>query len=192
MGGTFFLVAVAINGTVAHVVPLLTDRGLSRTAATATLAVFGLATLSGRLLAGWLVDRIYAPYIASIFFLAPIAGFVFLASAAGALPVVGVALMGLGLGTEIDLIAFLITRYFGQRTFGQIYGYFFMIFGLGSGVGPFLGGITYDHAGSYNPALIGAAFALIAAVILVNLLDGYVYPVDHHIEPDFAPEAAAS
>lgn len=192
MGGAFFLVAVAINGTVAHVVPLLTDHGLSRAAATATLAVFGLATLSGRLLAGWLVDRMYAPYVASVFFLAPIAGFLFLASAAGALPVVGVALMGLGLGTEIDLIAFLITRYFGQRAFGQIYGYFFMIFGLGSGVGPFLGGVTYDHAGSYNPALIGAAFTLVAAVILVNRLGAYVYPVDHEIEPDFAPEPAAS
>ena len=95
-----------------------------------------------------------------MFFLAPIAGFVFLASAAGGLPVLGVALMGLGLGTEIDMIAFLITRYFGQRAFGQIYGWFFMIFGLGSGVGPFLGGVTYDRAGSYNPALIGAAVAL--------------------------------
>ncbi len=191
MGGAFFLVAVAINGTVAHVVPLLTDHGLSRAAATATLAVFGLATLSGRLLAGWLVDRIYAPYVASVFFLAPIAGFVLLASAAGALPVVGVALMGLGLGTEIDLIAFLITRYFGQRAFGQIYGYFFMIFGLGSGVGPFLGGVTYDRAGSYNPALTGAAFTLVAAVILINRLGAYVYPVDHQLEPDFAPEPAA-
>jgi MFS family permease len=191
MGGTFFLVAAAINGTVAHVVPLLTDHGLSRAAATATLAVFGLATLSGRLLAGWLVDRIYAPYVASLFFLAPIAGLVFLASAAGALPVVGVALLGLGLGTEIDLIAFLITRYFGQRAFGQIYGCFFMIFGLGSGVGPTLGGVTYDRAGSYNPALIGAAFTLVAAVVLVNRLGAYVYPVDHRIAPDLAAEPAA-
>src|SRR5271155_2688095 len=81
-----------------------------------------------------------------------------LASAAGIFPVVGMVLLGMGLGTEIDLIAFLITRYFGQRAFGQIYGYFFMIFGLGSGVGPLLGGVTYDRAGSYNPALIGAAF----------------------------------
>lgn len=192
MGGAFFLVAVAINGTVAHVVPLLTDHGLSRAAATATLAVFGLATLSGRLLAGWLVDRIYAPYVASAFFLAPIAGLLFLASAAGALPAIGVGLMGLGLGTEIDLIAFLITRYFGQRAFGQIYGYFFMIFGLGSGVGPFLGGFTYDRAGSYNPALIGAAVALMAAVVLVNRLGTYVYPISRHVEPDFAPQPAAS
>ncbi|MFZ3236245.1 MAG: MFS transporter [Stellaceae bacterium] len=191
MAGTFFLVAVAINGTVAHVVPLLTDHGLSRAAATATLAAFGLATLSGRLLCGWLVDRVYAPYVASVFFLAPIAGFVFLASAAGGLPVLGVALMGLGLGTEIDMIAFLITRYFGQRAFGQIYGWFFMIFGLGSGVGPFLGGVTYDRAGSYNPALIGAACALVAAVVLVNRLGAYVYPVERRFEPDFAPEPAA-
>ena len=191
MAGTFFLVAVAINGTVAHVVPLLTDHGLSRAVATATLAAFGLATLSGRLLCGWLVDRIYAPYVASVFFLAPIAGFVFLASAAGGLPVLGVALMGLGLGTEIDMIAFLITRYFGQRAFGQIYGWFFMIFGLGSGVGPFLGGVTYDRAGSYNPALIGAAVALVAAVILVNRLGPYVYPVERRFEPDFATEPAA-
>ena len=37
--------------------------------------------------------------------------------------------------------------------------------------------------------MLGYLIALIAAVILVNLLGGYVYPVDHHIEPDFAPEA---
>jgi len=86
----------------------------------------------------------------------------------------------------------LITRYFGQRHFGQIYGYFFMIFGLGSGVGPFLGGITLERAGSYNPALIGAGLALVTAVILINRLGAYVYPADHHMEPDFASEAAAS
>jgi len=43
-----------------------------------------------------------------------------------------VILLGLGLGTEIDLIAFLVSRYMGQRAFGEIYGYCFMIFGLGS------------------------------------------------------------
>ena len=126
LGATFFLVAIAINGSAAHIVPLLTDHGLSAASATATLAVFGLATMSGRLLAGFLVDRIFAPYVATLFFLAPIAGFAFLASATGMLPAAGVVLMGMGLGTEIDLIAFLVTRYFGQRAFGQIYGYFFM------------------------------------------------------------------
>jgi MFS family permease len=187
----FFLVAVAINGTVAHVIPLLTDRGFSRGAATAIFGLFGLATLGGRLLAGYMVDRIFAPYVASIFFLGPIAGFVFLASAAGPLPAVGVVLFGLGLGTEIDLIAFLVSRYFGQRAFGEFYGYFFMVFGLGSSIGRFLGGYVFDLTGSYNTAFIGAGAALVAAVILVNRLGAYAYPVRRHIEPDFVPEAAA-
>jgi len=65
LGAAFFLVAVAINGSAAHIVPLLTDNGLSPAAATATLAIFGLATMSGRLLAGFLVDRIFAPYVAT-------------------------------------------------------------------------------------------------------------------------------
>jgi predicted MFS family arabinose efflux permease len=178
LAAVFFLVAIAINGTVAHVVPLLTDHGLSPAAAAATLGVFGLATMSGRLLAGYLVDRIFAPYVASFFFLAPIAGFVFLATATGTLPAFGVVLMGLGLGTEVDLMAFLVTRYFGQRTFGQLYGCFFMAFGFGSSIGRFAGGVTFDLAGSYNPALIGAAAALVLAVILINRLGAYAYPVE--------------
>ena len=190
LGAAFFLVAVAINGSAAHIVPLLTDHGLSAASATATLAIFGLATMSGRLLAGFLVDRIFAPYVATFFFLAPIAGFAFLASATGMLPALGVVLMGMGLGTEIDLIAFLVTRYFGQRAFGQIYGYFFMIFGLGSSFGRFLAGLIFDLAGSYNPALIGAALALVVAVILVNRLGSYLYPVQREIAPDLVPVSA--
>jgi predicted MFS family arabinose efflux permease len=191
LGVAFFLVAVAINGTVAHVVPLLTDHGLSAASAAAVLGIFGLATLTGRLLAGYLVDRIYAPYVATVFFLAPIAGFAFLASAAGSLPAIGVVLLGLGLGTEIDLIAFLISRYFGQRAFGELYGYFFMIFGLGSSFGRFLGGFVFDAAGSYNPALIGAAVALVAAVTLVNRLGAYAYPAYRYVAPALAAEPAA-
>jgi MFS family permease len=190
LGAAFFLVAIAINGTAAHIVPLLTDHGLSSAEAAATLGIFGLATMSGRLLAGFLVDRIFAPYVATFFFLAPIAGFAFLAGAAGMLPAVGVILMGMGLGTEIDLIAFLVTRYFGQRSFGQIYGYFFMIFGLGSSFGRFLAGLIFDLAGSYNPALIGAALALVIAVILVNRLGSYLYPVQREIAPDLVPVTA--
>ena len=58
-----------------------------------------------------------------------------------------------------------------------------MIFGLGSSFGRFLGGFVYDLAGSYDPALIGAAVALVLAVTLVNLLGPYTYPVHREIEP---------
>src|SRR6516165_8068483 len=108
LAAVFFLVGISVNGTAAHVVPLLTDAGIPRAEAAATMGVFGLATLCGRLLSGYLVDRFFAAYVATVLFLAPIAGFAFLASAHGALPTIGVTLLGLGLGTEIDLIAFLV------------------------------------------------------------------------------------
>lgn len=192
MGAAFFLVAIAVNGTVAHVVPLLTDHGISRGVAAATMSVFGLATMSGRLLAGWLVDRIFAPYVAAVLFLLPILGFALLATAAGTLPTFGVILLGLGLGTEIDLIAFLVSRYLGQRAFGTLYGYCFMIFGLGSSCGRFVLGYVYDLAGSYNPALIAASAALVVAVVCVNLLGRYVYPVEREPESDLVPKPAVT
>jgi len=177
LAATFFIVAFALLGFSGHVVPLLTDRGLSPAAAAATFALFGLSTLCGRLLSGFLIDRIFASYVATVFWLAPIGGFALLSSGTGLLPAAGVILLGLGLGTEVDLIAFLISRYLGLRAFGTLYGLFFMMFGLGGAIGRFLCGYLFDLAGSHNPALIGAAAALIIAVILVNRLSAYAYPV---------------
>ena len=191
LGIAFFLVAMALAGTVGHAVPLLTDRGLSPAAAAATLGVFGLSTMCGRLLAGYLVDRIFAPYVAAAFFLAPIAGFLLLATATGSLPALGVALMGLGQGTEIDLIAFLVSRYFGQKGFGQLYGWLFMMFLLGATLGRFLGGVVYDLARSYAPFLIGNAVALVIAVALIIRLGAYAYPVEREPVSETLSKAVA-
>ncbi|MBV9824556.1 MAG: MFS transporter [Alphaproteobacteria bacterium] len=178
LAATFFFVALALLGFSGHVVPLLTDRGLSAAAATATFGLFGLSTLCGRLLTGFLIDRIFASYIATVLWLAPIAGFMLLSTGTGFLPAIGVVLLGVGLGTEVDLIAFMLSRYLGLRAFGTIYGIFFMMFGLGGSLGRFLAGYLFDLAGSYNPALIGASAALIVAVVLINRLGPYVYPVE--------------
>ena len=190
LAGAFFLVAMALLGSSAHVIPLLTDRGLSPAAATATFGLFGLSTLAGRVVTGFLVDRIFAPYIAAAFWFAPVAGFAMLISGTGVLPGIGVFLIGLGLGSEVDMLAFLNSRYFGQRAFGQLYGYFFMSFALGGACGRFLGGYLFDLAGSYGPALIGAGAALVGAIALLSRLGPYVYPVEHAISPVLAPEPA--
>ena len=67
-----------------------------------------------------------------------------------------------------------------------------MIFGMGSSLGRFLAGLIFDLAGSYKPALIGAALALVIAVILVNRLGSYLCPVEREVAPDLAPAPAAS
>jgi MFS family permease len=192
LAAAFFCVAMALLGSSAHVVPLLTDRGLSPAAATATFGLFGLSTLTGRLLSGYLIDRIFASYVASFFWLAPIGGFVLLTSGTGFVPGIGVIFIGLGLGTEVDLIAFMISRYLGLRAFGALYGLFFMAFALGGAVGRFLGGYLFTLAGSYSPALAGAGVALVVAVLLVNRLGAYAYPARRPEALALAAEPVAS
>jgi MFS family permease len=176
----FFIVAGACNGTIAHVVPFLTDRGVSPSIATSVLTTAGIALIGGRLLAGYLLDRFFAPYVAMAFFLFPFFGTVLLLMASRpAAAAAGAVLVGAGLGAEVDLIAFLLSRYLGMQSFGEIYGYLFAIFMLGSGLGPFVMGISFDRRGSYNLILKCFGFALIAASILILRLGPYAYPVSH-------------
>jgi predicted MFS family arabinose efflux permease len=190
MAAVFMLAGAAINGANAHIVPLLTDRGLTPAAATGIFGVMGLSTLVGRPCIGLLLDRVFAPCVAAAFFMAPLAGLPLLAVGSGLSPVIGAALLGLALGAEIDLIAFLTTRYLGQRAFGEIYGYLFTAFVLGSSVGQFIADLSYDRLGSYTPALIGFAFALVAAALLVNRLGQYVYLPRLRIAPEPIPRPA--
>jgi MFS family permease len=67
LAAAFVIVAAAANGTIAHMVPLLTDRGIGTNTATSVLSAAGLALVAGRLLAGYLLDRIFAPYVAVAF-----------------------------------------------------------------------------------------------------------------------------
>jgi MFS family permease len=173
----FFSVALATNGTIAHVVPLLVDRGMDASIAVGAMAVTGFALMGGRLLAGYLLDRFHAPYVAAAFIAMPLAGLLLLLSATDPMYAsVAVVLVGMGLGAEVDLIAYLLSRYLGMRSFGEIYGYFFSIFMLGSGVGPYLMGFAFDVTGSYDIAIVGLAMLLFFSCIFLPGLGAYRYP----------------
>ena len=175
---SFFIVSGTTGGVISHLVPLMSDRGVSPQTATAMVGIAGTALIGGRLLSGFLLDRIHAPYVAAVFFLAPLMGIVVLLTTLrpeGA--ALGTVLVGTGLGAEVDLIAFLLSRYLGMRCFGEIYGYFFSIFMLGAGLGPFAMGVSYDRAGSYKLMLVCFAFALALASLPMLRLGPYAYPI---------------
>jgi MFS family permease len=186
---SFFIVAGTTGGVISHLVPLMADRGVSAQTATGMVGIAGAALIGGRLISGFLVDRIHAPYVAAIFFVTPLIGIAVLASTlrpdAASL---GVVLVGLGVGAEVDLIAFLASRYLGMRSFGEICGYFFSIFMLGAGLGPFAMGISYDRTGSYKLMLVCFASALALASLPMLRLGPYVYPVAR----EFSRERAAT
>jgi predicted MFS family arabinose efflux permease len=78
--------------------------------------------------------------------------------------VIAILLVGLGQGAEIDIVAYMIARYFGLRSYATIYGITVLGISLGAAAGATLIGKAYDHFGSYNPSLIAAStsFALAA------------------------------
>ena len=113
-----FLVVTAINGIVGHLVPLLTDRGFALGQATATLSAVGLSTIAGRLVSGYLLDRFFAPYVAAALFLLPLAGVGILAAGPGGPALIlAASALGFGLGAEVDVIGFMVSRYFGLRSY---------------------------------------------------------------------------
>ena len=174
---SFFIVSATTGGVISHLVPLLADRGVSSQTATGMVGIAGTALIGGRLLSGFLLDRLHAPYVAAVFFLAPLMGIVVLLRTLrpeGA--VLGTVLVGIGVGAEVDLIAFLLSRYLGMRCFGEIYGYAFSIFMLGAGLGPFAMGVSYDKTGSYQLMLVCFASALALASLPMLRLGAYAYP----------------
>src|SRR5437868_10338189 len=182
-GRRFWLIACALllvstvtQGLVVHTVPLLTDKGYSPEAAATLMVAVGLSTMAGRLLSGYLVDRIFAPFVAASFFLLPCLGIYLLGSTIS--PVAGIISLGLASGTEIDMIGYLTSRYFGMKRFGQLYGYLFASFVVGSAVGPYMMGLAFERLHSYEPALwTFCAFRLFASGAILSL-GPYRYPAE--------------
>jgi MFS family permease len=172
----FFLMATAASGTIAHLVPLMTDRGIAPATAANVLSSAGLALIGGRLLAGYFLDRLFAPHIAAIFFALPIVGILLLLSTDTVpLAVLSILLVGAGLGAEVDFIAYLQSRYFGLKAFGEVYGYLFAVFMFGSGVGPFLVGMGHQMLKSYDLAMYAVGGGLLLACGLMLSLGPYRY-----------------
>jgi MFS family permease len=177
LSGAFFFGVLAINGTIVHIVALLTDRGISLQAATGALSVAGIAIIVGRIVCGWCLDRFWGPYVAICFFILPMFGIALLGSGWGyPAPLIGAALCGSGIGAEIDLMAFFIGRYFGLKAYGKIYGLMFMLFNIGTGLGPALSGRAFDMYHSYFQIFVVYEVALALTCLLLVCLGPYTYP----------------
>ena len=174
----FLLVSAGVQACLAHVSAILTDRGAAvRTAAFAT-SLFGGGVLFGRTGTGYLLDRFFAPRIAATIFGCAAAGIGLLGMAASPeLAFTAAFFIGLGLGAEVDIMAYLTSRYFGLRSFGSIYGFIFAGFGLAGGSGAYFMGAAFDGSGSYRPVLTVFCVAAFVGALLMLRVGPYRYQV---------------
>jgi MFS family permease len=161
LAGTFAMMSLSFAGLLPHLVPLLGDAGLDPRTAGKIAGQLGLAVIASRMLVGYLLDRIFAPRIDIVICVIAAAGIlVLLFQGVSSAPVTAVAL-GLALGAELDLMGFLIARYFGLAQFGKIYGWLYFAFVFASGLGPLWVGAVRDATGSYSAALSASAIGLL-------------------------------
>lgn len=151
----FILIGTISVGALAHLVPLMTDRGLTPDAAARVAALTGLAAIAGRGGLGFILDRVHASYVLATVALMAVAAYLLLGFAEGALAnTIAAAFVGMVVGAEVDFISFLVRRYFSETLYGRLYGTAFGLFVVGSGSGPLLLGACFDRFGSYRPGLL--------------------------------------
>lgn len=161
MAASFAMMSLSFAGLLPHFVPMLADGGLDPLAAGRIAGQIGLAVIASRLLVGYLLDRVFAPRIAMVICLIAAGGCVVLiAKGISAASVTALAL-GFAMGAELDLMGFLVARYFGLTEFGRIYGWQYGAFVLASGIGPLWVGAVRDATGHYTLALTLSAAGLV-------------------------------
>jgi MFS family permease len=155
---------------------LLTDRGVSPQGAAVASSIVGVALLVGRIGAGYLLDRIFAPRLALLLFGGSAVGIALLsAGSVGKIALVAAFLVGVGVGAEVDIIAYLMGRYFGLRALGTAFGYGFGSYVFGGALGALLMGAGFDLTHSYTVPLAGFFIAMVLAAWLMTRLGPYRY-----------------
>lgn len=175
-----FLVSSATFGLMSQVVPMTTDKGISQGTAVSILSVLSLASIGARLLVGYLLDRFYAPAIGSIIFaLCGVGVFVMITSSQTGLLFVGAALIGLGLGSEGDLAAYMVSRYFPKHSYGRVLGFIYFLYAQGSAFGIFLLGQVYSATGSYSAGALPIITLVGIAIACLLMMGSYRFTLDH-------------
>jgi len=174
-----FCLGMTVNGIAANATPLLISKGISASTAGSMLAVLALSSLLGRLITGFLLDRLFAPTVAAGICVLALLGMALLWTGGTAPALLGLFCVGFALGAETDAMSYMMSRYFGLRSFGELVGYMFGAFSLAPAISmPFMG-LSFDATQSYGTALAGFAAGVVVAIIAVLRLGPYTYQVKH-------------
>lgn len=169
-----FCSSIAQNGALAHMSALLTDRGVSAAGGALALSAMGGASLVGRLMTGWLLDRFFAARVSfSLLTTAALGTFVLSGADSQSTGIIAAVLIGLGMGGEADVTPYLISRYFGLRSFSVLYGLTWTFYAVAGAIGPILMGKAFDVTGSYQALLAQLALATVAVAVLMLFLPRY-------------------
>lgn len=152
----------AVGGTNQHLKLFLSlDMNYSQDAAATVASTVLACSIAGRLIMGWLADRIARKHVMILIYVL-IAGSIpllFLADSRGAMYAFAI-IFGLGLGGEYMIIPLMAAELFGVRVLGRLLGVILTADGVAEATAPMLVGYLRDTTGTYQigfVVLIGIA-----------------------------------
>lgn len=147
-----------------------------RSQAVGLAALTGLAVLGGRLIGGFLIDRYWAPAVAFVFLASPAIALWILGhpSVTPDLATIAILMIGFGAGVEYDFMAYMVSKYFGMKRYSAIYGALYGFFAIGAGFGPKIMSDMADRSG-WQETLIQAAIILFISTLPLLILGRYRY-----------------
>lgn len=180
----FLLIGLGLQGVSLSMVPLMKALGMNAQLAASTQSYMFLAVVAGRLASGILLDKIFAPRIAQGLLVAPIIGIIALVmGASDGWAVASAMCVGLSLGGEADVFAYLVKRYFGIKYYSRIYGTMFSTFGIASAIAPIATAWGSENiAGSYGTILWVHVSLLTTAILALFLFKQYADEPTAHQE----------
>lgn len=171
------IAAIPIGGSINHLLPMLSDRGLSAAAAAQFASVFAIAIGAGGLGGGVLFDRLPPPLVAAMALVLAACGTTLLcvlptgvASGEGLGLMLAVGLIGIAPGIEGDYINYFSNRLFGLPNFARVASVMALTICIGMATGGLAFAATFDRWGNYGPAMIGSIILyLVAAAIFLTI-----------------------
>lgn len=175
------LISSCLQGMAIHIAPFLLDHGLNPTMLAGITMFNALIGIPSRLIAGYLFDRHFAPRVALVVFALPALGALMMAiHPVLAIGIAGSILLAVGQGAESDFIGYLVSRYFGLKQSGRIFGLIYGIFMIGIAVGPYLFGKAFDLWGNYTVPFVTATAGLALLCLILSFLPRFNETHDHH------------
>lgn len=169
----FMCLTIMLSAVVTHIMPYLSSIGISRTQASLVATGVPVVSAGGRLLFGWMgdkIDRGKLLVVVLVMMLLGLSCFELAATRGNWLLVLYMVLFGLGFGGGIGLRPGMVRELFGRSKFGTVFGMMMGTGALGTVVGPLLAGWAFDSWGSYqNVWFMFNAFAVIAVVLVLFL-----------------------
>jgi MFS family permease len=171
---TFILLTFCLYGMFSNLVPMLLDRGMDSGNAALAASTVGITIIVSRIGIGFLLDKFFAPRVGMVCFILSAIGMALLAfGAVGPTAFLAAILIGFSIGAELDLLAYLVTRYFGLSSFGMVYGVLFAAFLGGVSTGPLTFGRLFDFYGSYVNILSVCSLIMVLTAVSMMFLPKY-------------------